>query len=150
MRTPTLLLLITVASASLAQGQPATVALVSAEEAARPDAPPRLVRGLFPGPTIRLAVPSESALGQPLRSPLHLRIEFVPHNGSRVDPSSVRMTYLKSPMVDLTPRIAPAVAEQGIDLAQIALPPGHHSFQISATDSNGNRGVAVYTLSVAK
>jgi hypothetical protein len=125
-------------------------ALVTAEEAARPDAPVRVSRGLFPGPAIKLMLPSQATLERPLASPFRLKFEFTPRNDAKVDLSSVKMTYLKSPAADLTPRILASITVGGIDLLRVTLPPGHHSFTVSVLDSHGNRGLATYTFTVAK
>jgi hypothetical protein len=124
--------------------------LVTSEEAARPDAVIRVHRGLFPGPSIKMTIPDEGATSQPLVTPFRLRFEFTPRNDAKVDLASVRMTYLKTPAADLTPRILSSLSAAGINLAHVRLPPGRHSFTVSALDTNGNRGSATYTILVKR
>jgi hypothetical protein len=88
--------------------------LVTKEEAARRDVAAPELRGLFPGPAIKLATPSADALSHPLASPLHLKIDFTPRNGADVDVTNVKLVYLKSPAADLTHRILPSIRAVGL------------------------------------
>ena len=83
------------------------------------------------------------------RGPLTLDITFDAHNGATVDPSSVRITYLKQPAVDLTVRLKPYITAKGIEAANVNVPPGTHMIRIDVTDSEGRTTNTVMTIQVA-
>lgn len=66
--------------------------LISPEEAALPEGKIMHKRGIFPGPKIEFTSP---ATATPVKSPLHLQINFKARNGSNVDVNSVRVSYIK-------------------------------------------------------
>ncbi len=77
--------------------------LITEEEAKLP--PPRSAvatdrRGVTRGPKIKYVVESE-----PIHSPMHLQLTFESFEGAKIDLDSVKATYLRTPNVDLTPRI---------------------------------------------
>jgi len=124
--------------------------LVTAEEAARPDATIDQRRSLFPGPTIRLLSPNPLDLSRPLRSPIHLKIAFEASNGASITPSAVAVRLMKQPSVDLTSRLRRSISPAGIDMPTMMLPPGRFPLLISVVDSNGDRRLTAYTLLIAK
>ena len=84
----------------------------------------------------------------PLHSPIHLKVKFQSFQGSKIDPASVQASYLKSPVVDLTPRLKPFVAAEGIDMPTAELPPGEHIIKIDVKDSDGRTGSTSFALKV--
>jgi hypothetical protein len=82
-----------------------------------------------------------------VRSPLHLQLKFQTFGGAKIDPASVKITYLKSPAVDLTSRVGPVA--DGIDLAAAEVPPGVHHIRVNVKDSDGRAGSASFALKVA-
>ncbi|WP_380782700.1 hypothetical protein [Sphingomonas sp. R86520] len=133
-----------------ASGSSVEPTLVTAEEAARPDAPPDPRRSLFPGPAIHLLSPTPRDLIRPLTSPVHLKIAFEPTNGASIASSAVAVRLMKQPSVDLTSRLGRSISPAGIDLPIMKLPPGRFPLLISVVDSNGDRRVTIYTLTIAK
>ena len=127
----------------------ATELLITQTEAARP-APPDLggfaTRGLTRGPRIEQLSPDPHGKG--IKSPFPLEIRFVAHNEMKVDPSSVKVTYLKSPSVDLTPRLKGHITAGGIDMGDADVPPGTHLIRIDVVDSDGRKGSSIIKLSV--
>jgi hypothetical protein len=120
--------------------------LITPEEAKLPpprDAIPISSRGVTRGPQIDV-VPSAS----PTTSPTHLNLRFVAHGGATIDPSSVQMTYLRNPSVDLTTRIKPFVTATGLDVPEAIVPPGTHILRIDLKDSEGRQGTLNFTLEV--
>ena len=96
--------------------------LITEEEAKLP--PPKGAvatdrRGMTRGPKIKFVDESE-----PVHSPMHLQVMFESFGGAKIDPDSVKVTYLKNPNVDLTPRIKPFVQSAGIDIPDVELPVG--------------------------
>jgi hypothetical protein len=104
-------------------------------------------RGVTRGPGIKIDSPDPSGK---LANPFALKVSFVAHGGSKIDPDSIKVTYLKSPLVDLTPRIKGAIAVDGIDVPKASVPPGEHKIRISVKDSDGRQNSEIVTLNVAK
>jgi hypothetical protein len=120
--------------------------LITAEEAALP--PPKGAvaterRGITRGPKVDVMTNA----GQ-VRSPMRLHLKFEPHGGAKIDPDSVRMTYLRTPNVDLTPRVRSFVQPSGIDMPEVELPAGEHMVRVDIKDSDGRIGTASFLLKV--
>jgi len=137
--------------AGLAAAPADAIELVTKEEAALPaGAPPALqLRG---SPTRRpkiviVAPPPGAGL---VHSPLDLKLQFYAHGGAQIDPSSVVVTYLKQPAIDITQRITPFITADGVDIAQAELPPGKHQFWVELKDKDGRIGGAEIDFQVAK
>ena len=129
-------------------GAMAAEVLITKAEADRP-APPDLgalgTRGLTRGPRIEQVSPDP---GKGAKSPFPLEIKFTAHNDTTVDPGSVKVTYLKSPSVDLTPRLKTHITADGIDLGDAEVPPGTHMIRIDVRDSQGRNGTSIIKFSV--
>src|SRR4051812_35218391 len=63
------------------------------------------LRGITRGPQVILLSPAQDA--DQLSSPIHLRFKFETHGGSRIDTDATRVTYMRTPPVDLTERLRP-------------------------------------------
>ena len=122
--------------------------LITKAEAARP-APPDLgmlgTRGLTRGPAVEQVSPDPR---KGAKSPFPLEIKFIAHNDTTVDPASVKVTYLRSPSVDLTSRLKGHITANGIDLSDAEVPPGTHMLRIDIRDSQGRTGTRIIKLSV--
>ena len=108
--------------------------LITAEEAALP--PPKGAvaterRGITRGPKVDLVTGS----GQ-LRSPTRLQLKFKPYGGAKIDPDSIKMTYLRTPNVDLTSRVKYFVGPGGIDMPEVELPAGEHMVRVDIKDTS--------------
>lgn len=134
---------------AVAQPGAAQELLVTPAEAARAPAP-ETTRGLFPGPTVKLAAPDAAELARPLNGAFRLAVTFTPRNGATIKPSEVRLVYLKTPLVDLTSRVLSSISASGIDLRRVVLPPGEHRFRVMVVDSDGHLGSTTFTLLTAK
>jgi hypothetical protein len=116
--------------------------LITAEEARLPDAPSvPATRGISRGPGVRLSTPDEVAARG---FPLQLALE--PRGGARIDPDSLKVTYLKQPAVDLTARLKSGLQGNQIALARVAVPAGIHPIRVSVRDSEGREGVLTFLL----
>lgn len=104
-------------------------------------------RGITRGPGIKQVSPDPS---QDIKSPLNLKVAFEPRGGAKIDLSSVKVTYLKSPSVELLDRVKPGLTETGIDLAGAEVPPGDHQIRVSVTDSEGRQSSTIVELKVVK
>lgn len=105
-------------------------------------------RGITRGPGIKQIAPDPGSGA--LKSPLNLKFAFEPRGGAKIDPASVRMTYLKANPIDLSPRIRHGVSDQGIELANAEVPPGEHELQVTVQDSEGRKSSHVLKLTVVK
>jgi hypothetical protein len=80
---------------------------------------------------------------------MHLQVMFESFGGAKIDLDSVKVTYLKTPNVDLTPRVKPFVQSAGIDIPDVELPLGEHMVRIDVKDSDGRIGTTSFVLKVA-
>jgi hypothetical protein len=104
-------------------------------------------RALTRGPAVEQVTPDPDGR---VTSPVPLKIRFVGRNSTTIDPSSVRVTYLRSPNIDLTTRIMSHVTADGIEMTQAEVPPGVHVLRIDVRDTRGREGTGTVRLSVAK
>lgn len=121
--------------------------LITQEEAKLP--PPKGAiaadrRGILRGPKVEVVMPSEEA-----HSPLRLQLKFEAFGGAKINPESVRVIYLRTPNVDLTPRIKPFIQPDGIDMPDAELPPGDYTVRVDVKDSEGRPGTISFTLKVS-
>jgi hypothetical protein len=135
------------AVASVVTGGAAWAApLITKEEAALPLQKGAVAadrRGIFRGPKVEFVSPEEQT-----HSPLRLQLKFESFGGSKIDPDSVKVTFLRSPNVDLTSRIKPFVRASGIDMPDAELPPGDFVIRVDVKDSEGRTGTASFVLKV--
>jgi hypothetical protein len=127
--------------ATTAGAQP--VQLITDKEAQLPAAPQAPSRAITRGPGLKLLSPDSVVNGA-----FPLKVIFEPRGGSKIDPASVQVIYLKNPPVDLTSRIKSAIRPDGIDLASATAPGGEHPIRISVRDDEGRQGSLVINLSV--
>jgi hypothetical protein len=121
--------------------------LITEEEAKLP--PPRGAvvtdrRGITRGPKIELVADTE-----PVHSPMHLQLKFESYGGAKIDLNSVKVTYLRTPNVDLTDRVKAFVQATGIDIPDVQLPAGDHMVRVDIKDSDGRFGSTSFVLKVA-
>jgi hypothetical protein len=64
--------------------------------------------------------------------------------------NSVKVTYLKFPYVDLTPRLKTAITASGINFQNAEVPGGEHIVKISVQDTEGRETNSEFNLIVAK
>lgn len=101
-------------------------------------------RGILRGPRVNVVLPEDAS-----RSPLHLQLRFEAFGGAKIDPESVKMIYLRTPNVDLTPRIKSFIQASGIDIPETELPPGEYTVRIDLKDSDGRPGGTSFVLKVS-
>lgn len=115
--------------------------LVSEAEASRPNASELSTRGITRGPGIKLlGTPEVSAKS------FSLKFEFEPRGGAHIDPKSVRLEYMKQPLIDLTDRVKAGIHDRVLEISQFAIPPGNHPLRVRVADSEGREAVHVVTL----
>jgi len=133
-----LLAVSTVAFSTHAWGQ---VVLITATEAALPDAKITSSRGISRGPSISVTSPLEVNAGS-----FPIKIAVTARDGTKIDPKSVQIEYLKSPLVDLTPRVLPGVSDHGIAIDNVTVPQGQHHIRVLASDNEGRQAVYQFQL----
>jgi hypothetical protein len=122
--------------------------LISAKEAALPPASGTLAtRGISRGPAVKLVSPEADT---PVMAPFDFKVNFEPRGDAKIDQSSVKVVYMKSPFVDLTPRLKSAISANGIDFAKADVPPGTHTIRVTVKDADGRETNSVLTLIVNK
>jgi len=122
--------------------------LITAEEAALPPQKGAVLnsgRGITRGPKIQ--VPDAETGAQ--TSPMRFQVKFQTFGGSSIDLEALKVTYLKTPVVDLTPRIKPFAQPNGIDMPDAQLPPGDHLVRIDIKDSDGRAASMSFLLKIA-
>jgi hypothetical protein len=139
--------LIILAMGLLTAGRASATQLITDEEAKLP--PPKGAvtadrRGILRGPKVDVILP-----GDTVHSPMHLQLKFEAFGGAKIDPDSVKMTFLRTPNVDLTPRIKPFVQAAGIDMPDTELPPGEYTIRVDIKDSDGRIGTTSFVLKVS-
>jgi len=145
-------LLATAVAFALALGAAHTASafqLITSDEAKLPAAPVVQIatRGLTRGPTVDQVAPAPDAMVP--NGVLELDVTFAPHNGATIDPSKVRVTYLKQPEIDLTQRLKAYITPKGIDAKDVTIPPGTHMIRVDVTDSNGRSTSQIMKIQVA-
>jgi hypothetical protein len=131
--------------------QPVAIAadLITAKESQLPAAAGELkTRGIARGPAIKVISPEVGSA--PISAPFDLKVQFESRGGKKIDPASVKVTYLKAPLVDLTGRMKPAISESGINFDKAQVPPGEHAVRITVKDVEGRETNSVVNLIVKK
>jgi hypothetical protein len=140
---------------ALTFGTPAAaLQLVTDQEAALPPSnqvhmPELASRG---GPTRRpdIEVVAPPLNGSLVRSPLALKVKLHAFGGAKIDKDSIVVTYEKTPLIDITQRIAPFITADGIEIPDAEVPAGAHDFRIEVKDSEGRLSRKEFSFQVAK
>jgi hypothetical protein len=124
--------------------------LITEEEALLPVAAPtdRTRRGISRAPKILVLSPAVDTVV--VKSPFNLKLKFESFGGSSIDRATIKVTYLKSPAVDLTQRLKTHIKSDGIELETAETPPGDHPIEIVVKDSEGRIGASNFMLKVTK
>lgn len=123
--------------------------LITDSEAGLPAAaPPVVTRAITRGPGVKVVSPDPSA--ESVKSPFNLKVVFEPRGGAKIDPGATRISYLKSPPVDLIERVKPGLSDSGIQLNSAEVPPGEHKISLTVQDSEGRKTNTVIHFKVVK
>ncbi len=122
--------------------------LITAQEAKLP--PPKgafavATRGITRGPRIDYVADTEG-----MHSPIRLQMKFESFGGAKIDPATLKVTYMKDPAVDLTDRVKPFVQATGIDMPDAVLPPGDHTLRVDVKDSDGRTATSSFVLKIVQ
>jgi hypothetical protein len=122
--------------------------LISPKEAALPNSSGTLsTRGISRGPAVKFNSPESDT---PVVAPFNFKVAFEARGEAKIDPNSVKVVYMKSPFVDLTPRLKSAISINGIDFAKAEVPPGTHTIRVTVKDTEGRETNSVLNLVVSK
>ena len=122
--------------------------LISAKEADLPVASQALpTRGISRGPSVKLNSPEADT---PVASPFDLKVTFEARGDAKIDPDSIKVIYMKSPIVDLTPRLRKSITVSGIDFLKAEVPPGSHAIKVTVKDTDGRETNSVLNIIVSK
>jgi hypothetical protein len=122
--------------------------LITAKEAALPSASGTLAtRGISRGPAVKMSSPEADV---PVNSPFDFKVLFEARGEGKIDPNSVKVVYMKSPFVDLTPRLKNAISPSGINFSKAEVPPGTHTIRVTVRDLDGRETNQVLTIVVNK
>jgi len=132
----------------LISGLVSAAPLITAKEAALPAASGTLAtRGISRGPAVKLSSPEADV---PVNSPFDFKVLFEARGEGKIDPNSVKVVYMKSPFVDLTPRLKSAITPTGINFSKAEVPPGTHTIRVTVKDLDGRETNQVMTIVVNK
>lgn len=81
--------------------------------------------------------------------PFTLMVGFSARDGAAPDLTTLRVECLKSPVIDLTPRLKPYVTPGGVTVERTTLPPGLHKFRVSINDVRGRLSEKDFTILVS-
>ena len=144
-------LLLLGATSSICAQSGASIVLITEQEAQLPALPSAALSfraGITRAPKVVLVAPESS--DTQVTSPVRLQLRFESYGGAKIDPASVKFTYLKNPAVDLTDRLKPVTRPGGIDISAAEIPPGVHHIRVDLKDSAGRSGVSTFTLNVRR
>lgn len=118
--------------------------LITPQEAALPAAADTSLtfRGVTRGPKVQLVSPNSSS------SPMKFVLKFESFGGAKIDLSTVKVSYMKSPTVDITARIAKFMKETGVEIDGAIIPPGDHVIKVDLKDDQGRIGSANIKLKI--
>ncbi len=110
----------------------AQLQLITEEEAKLPEAKAAATRAITRGPSIKLTSPAEVTAGS---FPLDIRFEA--RGGAKINTQSLKVEYLKDPLIDITSRVKASLQGDALEIAKAKLPVGQHKFRVSVEDSEG-------------
>lgn len=135
------------ASLSFSTG-PIPLELITSEEASAPDLDPAdwhlEVSRADGGPEIQIISPH---MGESIKKPVSIDVRFI-KGEKEIDPSTIRLEYLKFITIDLTPRVKDYLTKDGVKVSNVNLPSGTHTIRLSVGDTGGAVTRQVFTFEV--
>lgn len=74
------------------------------------------------------------------------KLAFEPRGGAKINESTLKIEYLKQPVIDLTARFKPGLNGNLLELPQASVPAGAHPIRVSVRDSEGREAQTVIRL----
>lgn len=125
------------------------IVLITPDEAQRPllsDPDLTFRAGVSRGPAIELVSPKPSEKSVP--SPVHLQLKFEGRGGAKIDVESLKLTYIRNPVINLTDRVKEFATPAGVDVLEAEIPPGVHIIRADVKDKDGRSGYLIFRLNV--
>ena len=124
--------------------------LISEKEARLPpgDSATMTTRAITRGPGIRVLAPEPGTAM--VKSPFQFKVAFEPRGGAKIDPSTVKIVYVKTPNVDLLERVKVGLSDKGIELDAAEAPTGEHQIRVTVQDSEGRQSSQLISFTVVK
>ena len=120
--------------------------LIFANEAALPDGSTSVrTRGIVRGPGVDVISPD---INTQIKGPFNFKVDFKEHGGNLIDKNSIKVVYVKSPLIDLTSRFQNGISSKGLLFLGAEVPPGDHVIRISLKDVEGRETSKLITLKV--
>jgi len=120
--------------------------LISTIEAAMPDDSVKpTTRGIIRGPGLEVVSPD---LNSVVRGPFNFKVEFKERGGNKIDKDSIKVIYMKSPNIELTPRLNKGISEKGIFFDNAEVPSGTHLIKIILKDLDGRETENIFSIKV--
>jgi len=126
--------------------EPAVLALLIDEEAARPGAKSFGFAGHAADNGPAISVQDLEITGD---KPFRLVIGFAPWEGAGIDLATLKVVCLKAEPIDLTPRLRPYAGAQGIRAERVRLPEGMYRFRVSVNDYQGRLSEKDFSITVS-
>lgn len=101
-------------------------------------------RGILRAPKVEIVSPDQT-----VNSPILFQVRFASFGGTKIDLETVKVTFLRTPNVDLTPRLKPFIQADGIKMPEAELPPGEYALRVDVRDTDGRLGTTTFVLSIA-
>lgn len=126
---------------TLPVGVLAQIQLITTDEASRPDAQITLTRAITRGPSIQLASPRDVE-----GAGFHFKVMFEARGGATIDGKSLKIEYLKEPIIDMTQRFSSHLRDNRLEITQAKVPPGRHALRLTVKDSEGRQSSQLIQL----
>lgn len=81
--------------------------------------------------------------------PFSLEVRLNARDGAAPDLATLRLECLKSPAIDLTPRVQRYITKEGLKIDKTSLPPGLHHFRVGISDVRGRFSEKDFTIMVS-
>jgi hypothetical protein len=135
----------------MAKAQSKPVVLITVEEAqlgTEPQGDLTFRAGVSRGPSITVLSPTPN--DPAMHSPFRLQLKFEGRGGAQIDADTLKMTYVRTPAIDLTARVKPYANQSGIDLPDVSVPPGNHTIRTEIKDKDGRTGSVTFVIKMPK
>jgi hypothetical protein len=142
MRSFVSITVMTIALSSLPWMASAKTKLITEAEAQTPNLQVPVTRAITRGPGISLQSSSDVSAKS-----FAFKLAFEPRGGAKIDESTLKIEYLKQPVIDLTSRFKPGLNGNLLELPQASVPVGAHPIRVSVRDSEGREAQTVIRLS---
>lgn len=115
--------------------------LITEAEAQTPNLQVPSTRAISRGPGISLLSPADVAAKS-----FAFKLAFEPRGGAKIDESTLKIEYLKQPVIELTSRFKPGLNGNLLELTKASVPAGAHPIRVTVRDTEGREAQTVIRL----